>query len=84
MTQQQFDKLPLGTTLYFVGVDMYSRKVTIENIKKSNLKVDRNLCHIYSTTKQGALANAMENYTKQISFHSQALAQVTELIKQYL
>ena len=84
MTQQQFDKLPKGTTLYFVCVDYQGGEAEIENIKKGEMPNQELQCGMFSTTKQGAIATAIENYTKQVAYHTTALSSVTELMKKYI
>ena len=84
MTQQQFDKLPNGTTLYFVEIDQNGINAEIDYIKKCDSAQWRAMCGILSTTKQGAIATAIENYTKQVAYHSTALSSVTELMKKYI
>ena len=84
MTQQQFDRLPKGTTLYFVCVGHQSGEAEIEYVKKGDMPNQELQCGIFSTTKQGAIATALENYTKQVAYHTTALSSVTELMKKYI
>ena len=84
MTQKEFDRLPQGTTLYFVEIDQDGINAYIDYVKKIDSPQWRAMCGILSTTKQGAIATAIENYTKQVAYHTTALSSVTELMKKYI
>lgn len=84
MTQQEYERLPNGTTLYFVCVGYQSGEAEIEYVKKGDMPNQELQCGIFSTTKQGAIASAIENYTKQVAYHTTALSSVTELMKKYI
>lgn len=84
MTQKEFDRLPQGTTLYFVNVDIQGLEAEIDHIKKGEWAKEQALCGMFSTTKQGAITTALENYAKQVSYYTGALSSVTELMKKYI
>lgn len=84
MTKQEFERLPQGTTLYFVNVDPQGMEAEIDHIKKGERAKEQALCGMFSTTKQGAIATALENYAKQVAYHTNALSSVTELMKKYI
>lgn len=84
MTKQEFERLPQGTTLYFVNVNPQGIEAEIDHIKKGAWPKEQALCGMFSTTKQGAIATALENYAKQVSYYTGALGSVTELMKKYI
>ena len=83
MTQQEFDNLPMGATLYYVCVDE-GDGATIEYVKKGEDRISDILRGMCSTTKQGAIIHAINNYSCAIRWQTEALKSVTELMKKYL
>lgn len=79
MTLQEYDNLPNGTALYFVHIDKKNNKARIGYLPKSDYKNANKFCVRLSTTKQGAIENAVELYMQQIAYYTQAYKAVIQL-----
>lgn len=81
MTKQQFDCLPQGTTLYFATIDHVASEIEIDHTKKGDCEID---VSILSTTKQGAIMNAVSVWKKHLEFSTKALDLLTNELMKYI
>lgn len=89
MDTKTYNNLPQGTTLYFVSIDAINpTQIEIDHIKKGHTEpkspLGLSLVPMLSTTKRGALANAISNYQDMLEFYTKVLSTSIDELKKYL
>lgn len=79
MTRQEYDNLPMGTTLYYVYIGKKSNKARVAKLAKADYKNAHKFYARFSVTEQGAIENAVELITQRIAHYTQAYKAVTKL-----